>query len=227
MSKRGKSKYTKRYSYNSKLFTGLSLRLDSDEDISTLYTAPGVVDVHPIRMYKPAAFDATPASDSFVRAATGDSSSSGKSKRDSNLGEDTFEPHVMTGVDKLHALGHYGKGQTIAVLDTGIDYTHPALNGGRASGKRCFGKGCPISGGYDLVGDDYTGSNTPQPDNDPFADCTGSGHGTHVSGTIVANDTELGFTGVIPQGNVKMYRVFGCGEETSTSDDVIIAGLGE
>lgn len=170
MSKRSKAKYQKRYEFNSKLFTGLSVRLESDEDLSSLYTAPGVVDVYPIRKYRPAAFAPVKVSDSFVRAATGGSTSS-KSKRDNNLGKDTFSPHQMTGVDKLHEQGHYGKGQTIAVLDTGIDYTHPALNGGRPSGKRCFGKGCPISGGYDLVGDDYTGNNTPQPDNDPFADC--------------------------------------------------------
>jgi hypothetical protein len=31
----------------------------------------------------------------------------------------------MTGVDKLHAEGHFGAGIKIGVIDTGIDYTHP------------------------------------------------------------------------------------------------------
>ncbi|KAE8193965.1 hypothetical protein CF336_g3747, partial [Tilletia laevis] len=113
------------------------------------------------------------------------------------------------------------------ILDTGIDYTHPALNGGKASGTPCFGDGCPVSGGYDFVGDKYNGISVlnPIPDPDPFADCPGSGHGTHVSGTVIALDREVGFTGVVPQANVHMYRIFGCGEETSTSTDVIIAAL--
>jgi hypothetical protein len=35
----------------------------------------------------------------------------------------------MTGVDRLHELGVYGAGVSVAVIDTGIDYTHPALGG--------------------------------------------------------------------------------------------------
>jgi len=52
----------------------------------------------------------------------------------------------MTGVDKLHAAGIRGEGVVVAVADTGVDYTHPALGGG-------FGAGFRIAGGYDLVGD--------------------------------------------------------------------------
>ena len=36
-------------------------------------------------------------------------------------------------------------------LDTGIDYTHPALGGK-------FGPGNKVAGGYDLVGDAYNGA---------------------------------------------------------------------
>lgn len=59
-------------------------------------------------------------------------------------------------------------------IDTGIDYYHPALGG-------CFGEGCLVAYGFDLVGDDYDGSNTPVPDPDPLDTC--EGHGTHVAGT--------------------------------------------
>ena len=41
---------------------------------------------------------------------------------------------------------------------------HPALGGG-------FGKGYKVIAGYGLVGDAYTGSNTPKPDNDPLDAC--------------------------------------------------------
>jgi hypothetical protein len=35
--------------------------------------------------------------------------------------------HRWTGVDKLHAQGLRGKGATVAVIDTGVDYNHKAV----------------------------------------------------------------------------------------------------
>lgn len=47
----------------------------------------------------------------------------------------------------------------------GVDYRHPALGG-------CFGKGCKIAYGYDLVGDDYNGTaDTIKEDDDPLDNC--------------------------------------------------------
>jgi subtilisin family serine protease len=57
-----------------------------------------------------------------------------------------YSVHASTGVDKLHAKGITGAGATVAVIDTGVWYTHPALGGG-------FGPGFKVAGGYDLVGD--------------------------------------------------------------------------
>jgi hypothetical protein len=34
---------------------------------------------------------------------------------------DTYIPHRMTGVDKLHNMGIYGKGVLVAEIDTGVD----------------------------------------------------------------------------------------------------------
>lgn len=90
---------------------------------------------------------------------------------------------------------------------------HPALGG-------CFGKGCLVSFGYDLVGDEYNGRNTPKPDADPM-DC--GSHGTHVSGIIAAQPNEFGFTGVAPGVEIGAYKVFGCSGGVGT--DVLIAAL--
>ncbi|CAG9948013.1 unnamed protein product [Clonostachys rosea f. rosea IK726] len=128
-------------------------------------------------------------------------------------GSDTFGPHVMTQVDKLRAEGYTGKGVKIALIDTGVDYKHPALGG-------CFGEGCLVSFGRDLTGDGFTGENQPVPDSDPM-DCTG--HGTHVSGIIAAQKNDLGFTGAAPDATLGMYKVFGCQGHTTT--DVLIAAL--
>lgn len=57
-----------------------------------------------------------------------------------------YSIHWSTGVDKLHAQGITGKGATVAIVDTGTWYTHPALGGG-------FGAGYKVKGGADLVGD--------------------------------------------------------------------------
>lgn len=97
---------------------------------------------------------------------------------------ETFAPHVMTQVDLLHKQGYYGQGIKIAVIDSGIDYTHPALNGGLPAGQKCFGEPqCQVVGGADLVGDNFNGKNA-MPSSDPFANCVGSEHGTHVAGTL-------------------------------------------
>lgn len=67
-------------------------------------------------------------------------------------------------------LNHNGTGIRIGVIDSGIDYLHPALGG-------CFGHNCKVRYGYDLVGDDYNGDiATLKPDNDPMDNCgVGSG----------------------------------------------------
>lgn len=130
----------------------------------------------------------------------------------------TFSPHVMTQVDKLHAEGVTGKGYRISIIDSGIDYTHPALGG-------CFGPGCKVEVGYDFTGDDYIPGNPSrplQPDDDPMDDC--AGHGTHVAGTIAAQleGNRYGFTGSAPGAKLGAYRMWGC-SSTSTTEIELLA----
>jgi hypothetical protein len=77
----------------------------------------------------------------------------------------------MGGVDKLHRRGIKGKGIKIGIIDTGVDYRHPALGAG-------FGPGHKIAGGHSFVFDNGTVGGGP----DPLISCYGGGHGTHVAG---------------------------------------------
>ena len=82
-----------------------------------------------------------------------------------SLAADSVTEHV--GADQVWSAGFTGKGQTVCVIDSGIDYTHPSLAG-------------KYVGGYDFV--NY--------DDDPMDD---NGHGTYVSGIVagVAPDAKI------------------------------------
>ncbi|KAI9276993.1 peptidase S8/S53 domain-containing protein [Phascolomyces articulosus] len=114
-------------------------------------------------------------------------------------------------------LGVNGSNIRIGVIDSGVDYRHPALGG-------CFGSGCKIEFGYDLVGDAYNGTHeTAKEDNDPLDNCPplavgATGHGTFVSGLIAATDSHLNWTGTAPAATLGMWRVFGCNSQLSTTD---------
>lgn len=168
-----------------------------------ILSLPYVKSVHPVRAYS------IPKTSGHIVSGSHPLSTTLESKS-LDTTSDTFSPHVMTGVDKLRAEGFFGDGIKIAIVDTGIDYNHPALGG-------CFGNGCKVAFGTDLVGDGYTGENTPVPTDDPM-DCIG--HGTHVAGIIAADSAAPQFTGVAPNVTLGIYRVFGC--TGSTSDDVLI-----
>ncbi|KAF9362126.1 hypothetical protein BGX26_000014 [Mortierella sp. AD094] len=120
----------------------------------------------------------------------------------------TYAIHDFTGIKEVHeSLKLFGNGIKIGIIDSGVDYHHPALGG-------CFGPGCKVAYGADFVGDDGN-----SPDDDPMTDC--DGHGTHVAGIIAANDTS--FLGVAPQATLGAYRVFGC--KGGTSNDLIMKAL--
>jgi subtilisin family serine protease len=98
-------------------------------------------------------------------------------------------------------LGTGGDGITVAVIDTGVDYTHPALGGG-------FGAGHKVAGGWDFVNNDA----------DPMDD---NGHGTHVAGTVAASAPDL--IGVAPDATIFAYKVLSAGGSGSNLD--IIAAI--
>ena len=130
---------------------------------------------------------------------------------------------TMTGAKVAQdSLGLTGAGVKVGIIDTGIDYDHPAFGGSGIPGGDTFPTARVVAG-YDFVGDNYNTSGTPAqqvpyPDNNPD-DC--AGHGTHVAGIVGANGG--GIKGVAPEVSLGAYRVFGC--TGTTSSDVMISAM--
>ncbi len=92
---------------------------------------------------------------------------------------------LPTGIDRIDAEQtathtNKGTGVHVAVIDTGIDLTHPDLQANIVGGKNCS------------TGKSY---------ND------GNGHGSHVAGTIAALDNNQGVVGVAPEAKLWAVRV--------------------
>ena len=85
----------------------------------------------------------------------------------------------------------------VAVIDTGIDFTHPDLKDAYA-------------GGYNAL----------DPTAPPLDDHR---HGTHVAGTIAAADNDFGVIGVAP--NVKLWAVKVLDDDGKGTDESLTAGI--
>ncbi|MEU9984025.1 S8 family serine peptidase [Streptomyces sp. NPDC050856] len=109
--------------------------------------------------------------------------------------QDPFEPLQWDlpaiKADKAHQKTLGSRKVTVAVIDTGVDDTHPDLapNFDRAASANC------VSGKPDTT----DGSWRPGP--------TESDHGTHVAGTIAAAKNGVGITGVAPGVKVSGIKV--------------------
>ena len=100
-----------------------------------------------------------------------------------------------------------GAGQVIAVVDTGVDLTHPDLEPNLWTG----------AGG--IHGQDFVDGDD-DPDDHEF-------HGTHVAGTAAAvADNDLGVAGVAPQAQIMAVRVLdatGSGFSSDVADGIVFA----
>lgn len=105
-------------------------------------------------------------------------------------GKTVFVPDAvwMTGAPQFWAQDMYGEGVTVGVIDSGIDHTHPSLDGRvnpTESRNYCT---------WDKAASTDFGS-----------------HGTHVAGSIAANSrsgAQVDLVGVAPKAKLRDYRVF-------------------
>jgi subtilisin len=117
--------------------------------------------------------------------------------------KETFTPEAQTGVRRIGANvaaenGFQGAGVKVAVIDTGIDCTHPDLQ------PNC------------VYGINYVSRGKPPKDN--------NGHGTHVAGIIAAAGSNgFGLQGVAPKASVYAVKVLDANGSGSLS--TVIKGL--
>ena len=144
-----------------------------------------------------------------------------------NYQRNLFETVPYVGAKALQAKGVTGHGVRVAVLDSGIDYTHAAFGG--SGNPADFAANDPnvvepgtfptakVVGGYDFVGSVWP--NGPEmPDPDPIDDGPEGGHGTHVADIIG------GAKGVAP--GVDLYAVKVCSSvSTSCSGIALMQGM--
>ncbi|UKZ52749.1 hypothetical protein TrVGV298_006536 [Trichoderma virens] len=192
--------YRVRQQYNSTdFFYGVSVSFDNHVDLGTLRQTAGVKNAWKVAL--------VPRPEPYVlRGAPKISKGSLPNLRGSAK---INQPLAMGNVQKLHDQGIKGRGVQVAIIDSGVDYRHPALGGG-------FGRGHKIALGYDFVGDDYTGDNAPAPDQDPPGNM-------RIVGMEDPKNQGFGLVGVAPEATIAAYRVFGC--EGSTSTEILVASM--
>lgn len=112
-------------------------------------------------------------------------------------------PQIPWGVARVGAPAAWprteGQGAEVAVIDTGIDSTHPDLAG-------------QVAGGVNILDPKH-----------PDAWKDDEGHGTHVSGTIAGSAHGGGLAGVAPKA--KLYAVKVLDKDGNGNYDDVIAGI--
>jgi len=143
---------------------------------------------------------------------------------------------ALIGAPTVWAKGFVGTNQSVAILDTGVQSTHPFF-GGRVVGEACFsGNGAgtvpPLYSNCPGDAASATGTNAGEPCYN-YPGYAGCEHGTHVAGDAAGNGFSGGgvlFGGVAIEAPILAVQVFTCYWNGSTCietayDSDIISGL--
>ena len=134
---------------------------------------------------------------------------------------DLSETVDYIGATAVQEMGYDGAGIVVAVIDSGIDYTHIAFGG--SGDPADFAANDPtiiepgtfptdkVIGGYDFVGSNWPNTDE-EPDPDPLDDGAEGGHGTHVAHIIG------GEGGVAP--GVSLYALKVCSSVSTSCSGV-------
>src|SRR5215813_6870882 len=116
-----------------------------------------------------------------------------------------FQTPGITRADQAWAEGARGAGQTVAIVDTGVESTHPFFSG-KVVAEACFSSGGAGSS-YCSGGEaQSTGPGTGAPCPDYNLACW---HGTHVAGIAAGRSGVLsGTSGIAPDAGVIAIQVF-------------------
>lgn len=175
--------------------------------VDELKAMPGVAGVVPVRRYKPL------------------------------LNKAVLLVNAPAAWNLLGGVGSAGLGSRIAILDTGIDNTHPAFQDASLSVPSgfpiCNPADCQFTNNKIIVARSYTnllvGSNDPsqsRPDDTSARDLVG--HGTAIA-SVAAGETNTAplatITGMAPRAYLGNYKVFGSSEINgyATSDSIDLA----
>ncbi|HET7760004.1 MAG TPA: S8 family serine peptidase [Gaiellaceae bacterium] len=175
------------FSY-SRVLNGFSAPLDA-RAIAVLESRPEVAGVYPVRPAYPASI-----------------SSELLGSRGAALGASSLPAMRLPGYD--------GRGVTVALLDTGVDSTHPYLRG-------------RVLPGIDVVGGDTNAAAA----SDPGGTGRVERHGTEMAGILVGANGPGGMAGIAPGASVLPIRVAGWqpdvtgGSAVYARTDQLIAGL--
>ncbi|MEK6817036.1 MAG: S8 family serine peptidase, partial [Nanoarchaeota archaeon] len=101
-----------------------------------------------------------------------------------------------------------GAGETICIIDTGINYTHPDFGNCAYTSNINDGSCAKVIGGYDFV----NGDSNPMDDHS---------HGSHVAGIAASNDTT--YRGVAPYANLVAIKSCNSGGACTSSN--VISGI--
>ncbi|MBQ8879899.1 MAG: leucine-rich repeat protein [Clostridia bacterium] len=169
-------------------------------------------------------------------------------KCDTELVENTvnvYETGIFNSKEFAEKYGIDGSGMVIAVLDTGLDYTHSAFDPAKMEG---VDLGLTLSEVQALVGstaasdiyaglsaeDVYLNAKVPYSfdyaDKDPDVFPIQSDHGTHVSGIILGDNDVI--TGVAPKAQLASMKIFSDTQTTARTswilgalEDCVVLGV--